>query len=34
MMKTEEGNLFHLGNAAGLVLGMVMMWATALLLST
>ena len=33
MMKTAEGNLFHLSNAAGLVLGMVVMWATALLVS-
>ncbi|MGA7903836.1 MAG: ZIP family metal transporter [Terrimicrobiaceae bacterium] len=33
MMKTAEGNLFHLSNAAGLMLGMVVMWATALLVS-
>ena len=33
MMKTTEGNLFHLSNAAGLMLGMVVMWATALLVS-
>jgi zinc transporter, ZIP family len=33
MMKTAEGNLFHLSNATGLMLGMVVMWATALLVS-
>ena len=33
MAKTEEGNLFHLGNAAGFLLGMIVMWATALLVS-
>jgi len=33
MMKTAEGNLFHLSNAAGLMLGMAVMWATALLVS-
>jgi zinc transporter, ZIP family len=33
MMKTAEGNLFHLGNATGLMLGMVVMWGTALLVS-
>jgi zinc transporter, ZIP family len=33
MMKTAEGNLFHLSNAAGLMLGMVVMWATALLVT-
>jgi ZIP family zinc transporter len=33
MMKTAEGNLFHLGNAAGLMLGMAVMWGTALLVS-
>ncbi len=33
MMKTAEGNLFHLSNAAGLMLGMVVMWATALLVA-
>ena len=29
MMKTAEGNLFQLSDAAGLMLGMVVMWATA-----
>ena len=33
MMKTSEGNPFHLGNAAGLMLGMAVMWSTALLVS-
>jgi hypothetical protein len=33
MMKTAEGNLFRLSNAAGLMLGMVVMWATSLLVS-
>ena len=33
MMKTAEGNLIHLSNAAELMLGMVVMWATALLVS-
>jgi hypothetical protein len=33
MMKTAEGNLFQLSNAAGLLLGMLIMWATALLVS-
>ena len=33
MMKTAEGNFFRLSNAAGLMLGMVVMWATALLVS-
>lgn len=33
MMKTPEGNLFHLSNAAGLLLGMAVMWGTALLVS-
>jgi zinc transporter ZupT len=33
MMKTAGGNLFHLSNATGLMLGMVVMWATALLVS-
>jgi zinc transporter, ZIP family len=33
MMKTAEGNLFHLSNAAGLMLGMAVMWGTALLVS-
>jgi zinc transporter, ZIP family len=33
MMKTAEGNLFHLSNAAGVMLGMVVMWGTALLVS-
>ena len=33
MMKTAEGNLFQLGNAAGLMLGMFLMWATSLLVS-
>ena len=33
MMKTAEGNLFRLSNAAGLMFGMVVMWATALLVS-
>ena len=33
MMKTAEGNPFHLSNAAGLMLGMAVMWATALLVS-
>jgi zinc transporter, ZIP family len=33
MAKTEEGNLFYLGNAAGFLLGMIVMWATALLVS-
>ena len=33
MMKTAEGNLFHLSNASGLMLGMAVMWATALLVS-
>jgi zinc transporter ZupT len=34
MMKTEEGNLFRLGNAAGFLLGMIVMWATALFVAT
>ncbi len=34
MMKTAESNLFNLSNAAGLMLGMVVMWTTALLVST
>jgi zinc transporter, ZIP family len=34
MMKTEEGNFFRLGNAAGFLLGMLVMWATALLAAT
>jgi ZIP family zinc transporter len=34
MMRTAESNLFNLSNAAGLMLGMVVMWATALLVST
>jgi zinc transporter, ZIP family len=33
MMKTVEGNLFQLTNATGFLLGMIVMWATALLLS-
>jgi ZIP family zinc transporter len=33
MMKTAEGNLFKLSNAAGLMLGLIVMWATALLVS-
>jgi zinc transporter ZupT len=33
MMKTVEGNLFQLTNAKGFLLGMIVMWATALLLS-
>jgi ZIP family zinc transporter len=33
MMKTPEGNLFHLSNAAGLMLGVLVMWGTALLVS-
>jgi zinc transporter, ZIP family len=33
MMKTAEGNLFHLSNATGLMLGMAVMWGTALLVS-
>jgi zinc transporter, ZIP family len=33
MMKTPDGNLFKLNNAAGLMLGMIVMWATALLVS-
>ena len=33
MAKTEEGNLFHMGNAAGFLFGMIVMWATALLVS-
>jgi zinc transporter, ZIP family len=33
MMKTAEGNLFQLSNASGLLLGMLIMWATALLVS-
>jgi zinc transporter, ZIP family len=33
MMKTNEGNLFHLSNAVGLMLGMAVMWGTALLVS-
>jgi zinc transporter, ZIP family len=34
MMKTVEGNLFQLSNATGFLLGMLVMWTTALLLST
>ena len=34
MMKTEEGNFFRLGNAAGFLLGMIVMWATALFVAT
>ena len=34
MMKTAESNLFNLSNAAGLMLGMIVMWTTALLVST
>ena len=34
MMKTEEGNFFRLGNAAGFLLGMTVMWATALFVAT
>jgi zinc transporter, ZIP family len=34
MMKTEEGNLFRLGNAAGFLLGMIVMWVTALFVAT
>ena len=30
MMKTEEGNFFRLGNRAGFLLGMIVMWVTAL----
>jgi zinc transporter, ZIP family len=33
MAKTAAGNLFHLSNAAGVLLGMIVMWATALLVS-
>ena len=34
MMKTEEGNFFRLGNATGFLLGMIVMWATALFVAT
>jgi zinc transporter, ZIP family len=34
MMKTEEGNFFRLGNAAGFLLGMIVMWVTALFVAT
>jgi ZIP family zinc transporter len=33
MMKTAEGNLFQLSNAAGLMLGLFIMWGTSLLVS-
>jgi ZIP family zinc transporter len=34
MMKTEEGNFYRLGNAAGFLLGMIVMWGTALFVAT
>jgi zinc transporter, ZIP family len=34
MMQTAEGNLFHFGNATGFLVGMLTMYATALLIST
>jgi zinc transporter, ZIP family len=34
MMKTEEGSFFRLGNAAGFLLGMTVMWATALFVAS
>jgi hypothetical protein len=33
-MKTEEGSFFRLGNAAGFLLGMTVMWATALFVAS